>query len=244
MSTALLDLASPVFLSVATFRRKAKRGDAITGDEVHDEMVQVFREQDQRAEVESELGTAWQQAKNPLAYLVDEVMMNTEWEYRGWWTDNCLEAELLGHPQKMRGIKFYDDLEAAKKQFDEASKSSGPQRGRSIDLLTIFYCCLRFGFEGKYAGQPQELDREAQQILSLLPAAGRTATREFFSEAYKHTIEIPPNYETVMRLATLVAIMIGMVILFFGLREVLWSQLVDDLTEHAEMVGDYFSNKT
>lgn len=241
MSNSVLDLASPLFLAVATFRRRAKRGTPVTGDEIHEEFVQIFREQDQRAEVESSLNELWQQARPPLVYLVDEVMMNTEWEYRGWWTDNSLETQLLGHPQRMRGIKFFDELDAARQRSEEMAKSSGPARQRALDLLTIFYCCLRFGFEGKFAGQQRELDREAQQIMNVLPAGRRARSRELFQEAYEHTVEIPPQYETVMRFATIIAILASMIVLLVVFRGVLSNDLLNELREAAQRSGDFFS---
>ena len=239
MNATLMDLASRVFLLLATFKRKAQRGSAPTGDVLRQEIVQVFRELDQRAQVDAGLQAAWTLAKSPLVYLVDEVMTTTEWEYRGWWADNDMETSLLDHPQRMRGILFFDELEEAKKQLDSAGQSGRHQ----TDLMTVFYCCLRFGFEGKFAGQNQELEREAQGILAQLPARQAEITGKMFQEAYQHTIEVSPNYENVMRLATLAAIVVGMIVLFVGFREVLWNSLLDDLDGAAQEVGEFFKRK-
>jgi type IV/VI secretion system ImpK/VasF family protein len=234
MSTPLMDLGSQVLLFVARFRRQARRASGLSGDGLREEAIQLFRELDQQAQVEAALTGAWESARKPLVYLVDEIMINTEWEYRGWWADNSLETALLSHPQKMRGILFFDELDTARQSFDKDGSA------HAIDLLTLFYCALRFGFEGKFVGQPSEIEREAQQIYAKLPDPRRHRARELFSEAYEHTVEIPPNYETYMRLATLVGLAVGMIVLFVGIREYLWTDLLHDLEQAATSVGSYF----
>jgi hypothetical protein len=54
---------------------------------------------------------------------------------------------------------------------------------------------------------------------------------------------VSPNYENVMRLATLAAIVVGMIVLFVGFREVLWNSLLDDLDGAAQEVGEFFKRK-
>jgi len=239
-----MGLASQIFLFLATFQRKAKRGAALAGDALHEELHKIFREVDQTAEREAGLSEPWTIARRALVYLVDEVMTTTEWEYRGWWDDNALETRLLNSPHKMRGILFFDDLDKAKSQFKQAQAAQNQTDPCLVDLLTVFYCCLRFGFEGKFAGQPEALDREAQQIRSMLPLSSRRQTRTFFEEAYAHTVEVSPRYRTVMRLAAMVAVVVGVIIAFFGFRAVLWNELLDDLTTAAQEAGSFFSSQS
>ena len=129
MSTTLLDLASRVFLLLATFRRKAARGAPLAGDQLRAEATRLFGELDQTAQREPAVAEAWKSARTVLVYLVDEVMTGTEWEHRAWWDDNVLESSVLNNPQKMRGILFFDELEKAKRMYREAS---GPKSAQNI----------------------------------------------------------------------------------------------------------------
>ncbi len=234
--TALFRLASPVFLFVATFQRQARRGAALKGDVLHEEAERLFRERDAAAGHEPGLGAFWALARRALVCLTDEVMTATEWDHRGWWDSHTLEARILNNPQKMRGILFFDDLAQARRMFDERRTAAGSERAYAADLLAVFYCCLKFGFRGKFVGQPQELTREADAILALLCNAP-VDDQACFPQAYQHTIEIPPNYKTVMRLATVAAMVIAAVCLLVGFRGALWNDLLQGLETAAEQAG-------
>ncbi len=254
MPTTLMDLASRVFLLLASFRRKAARGAPMVGDQLHAEATKLFAELDQTAQREPALVQAWESARNALVYLVDEIMTGTEWEHRAWWDGHVLESSLLNNPQKMRGILFFDELDQAKRLFREGAgavavgvpadrrPAQRPAATCSSDLLSVLYCCLRFGFCGKFVGQTQELEREAREILDLLPDAGKQESRAYFEQAYRHTVEVPPSYRNVMRLGTMLAVIVALAILFVGFRTVLWNELLDDLAVAAARVGNFFSS--
>lgn len=239
MSHSVMDLASNLLVAAARFKRQAQRGMAPTGQDLRDELVQTIRGLGQQAGGDARSKEAWDAALNPLIFLIDEVMINTEWEYRGWWADNDLETELLGHPRRMSGILFYDELEQAVKRFESSGR--GPDQDHHAAVLTVFYCALRFGFEGKFVGQTSELKREAQQLLAKLPAANIRAVREYFPQAYEHTVEVQPNYQAYMRLATVLGVAVGLIVLFIGLRQVVSAQVLGSLTEAAEQLGTYFT---
>lgn len=189
------------------------------------------------------MAESWETAAKALVYLVDEVMSSTPWEHRGWWQDNTLEKSVLNNPQKMRGILFFDELDRTKKRFLESERSRGSAESHLVDLLSVFYCCLRFGFEGKYAGQVRELERESQQLLTMLAPSAQRQARAYFEEAYHHTVELPPAHHAVMRLATVAALAVGLAVLFFGLRQVLRHDLLSELEAAAEKTGGYFDNE-
>ena len=238
MPPSLMDLASQIFLFVAAFRRKAARAAPMTGDQLHAEAVKLFRELDHTAERDPALAEAWAPAKRALVYLVDEIMTTAEWEHRGWWDDNVLESCVLGNPQKMRGILFFDDLAEVRKKFSETGTSAdGAHR---VSVLTVFYCCLRFGFEGKFAGQTQQLQREAEEIHNLLPTGSRSESQTLFEEAYRHTVQIRPGEQGSARLSAMVATVVGLAILVLGLRAVLWNELLDELRTAAAQAGNIF----
>ncbi len=237
MPSPLTDIANQVFLFVTAFKRKAARGTIPAGDALHGEALNLFKELDQTAQRDPAVAHTWESARRALVYLVDEVMTATEWEHRGWWDEHVLESQVLKNPQKMRGILFFDELAKTKKL---ASESSSTQFQGVNDLLAVFYCCLRFGFEGKFAGQPQEIEREAQELWRLIGGHGPAQPRTYFDQAYRHTVEVPPSYQGTLRLATLAAAAVGLMILLFGFRAVLWNELLDELNDAATRAGTFF----
>lgn len=237
MPSPLTDIANQVFLFVTAFKRKAARGTPPPGDALHGEALKLFKDLDQTAQRNPAVAQTWESARRALVYLVDEVMTTTEWEHRGWWDERVLESQVLKNPQKMRGILFFDELAKAKKMAGESAKTES--QGAS-DLLAVFYCCLRFGFEGKFAGQPQEIEREAQELWDLIGGDAPAQARAYFDQAYRYTVEVPPSYEGTLRLATLAAAGVGLIILLFGFRAVLWNELLDELNDAATRAGTFF----
>jgi len=237
MPSPLTDIANQVFLFVTAFQRQAARGLMPAGDALHGEALKLFKDLDQTAQREPAVAHTWETARRALVYLVDEVMTTTEWEHRGWWDEHVLESQVLKNPQKMRGILFFDELEKAKKL---ASESSAAHSQGMNDLLAVFYCCLRFGFVGKFAGQSQEIEREAQELWGLIGGAEPAQPHAYFDQAYCHTVEVPPSYQGTLRLATLAAVAVGLIILLFGFRAVLWNELLDELNAAATRAGTFF----
>ncbi|MCG3137042.1 MAG: hypothetical protein HJJLKODD_00883 [Phycisphaerae bacterium] len=241
MAGELNKLATPVFLVVARFLRQVQRGQPVTGEALRSELVQLLHDLALQAEGQSALSGDWAIARRALIYLLDEVCCETNWEYRGWWAGRTLEAELLGHPQRMRGVYFYDDLQSVLQRADAARSGRSAEGARLVELLTVFYLSLRFGFAGKYAGQPQELERLVRELANRLPGVEQTQLRRLFPQAYEHTLEIPPHHEGPLRLVTLAAVMVGLVILLLGLRQMLGADLLAELTSAAETAGNAFS---
>ncbi len=237
MPSPLTDIANQVFLFVTAFKRKAARGTTPAGDALHGEALNLFKDLDQTAQRDPAVAQTWESARRALVYLVDEVMTTAEWEHRGWWDEHVLESQVLKNPQKMRGILFFDELEKAKKL---ASESSTTHAQGANDLLAVFYCCLRFGFEGKFAGQPQEIERESQELWGVIGGAGSAQPRAYFDQAYRHTVEVPPSYQGTLRLITLAAAAVGLIVLLFGFRAVLWNELLDELNAAATQAGTFF----
>lgn len=237
MPSPLTDITNQVFLFVTAFQRKAARGTSPPGDALHAEALNLFKDLDQTAQRDPAVAHTWDSAKRALVYLVDEVMTTTEWEHRGWWDEHLLESEVLKNPQKMRGILFFDELAKAKKT---ASEIAATQSQGAHDLLAVFYCCLRFGFEGKFTGQAQEIEREVQELWGLIGGDDTAQPRVYFDQAYRHTVEISPRYEGTLRLATVAAAAVGLIILLFGFRTVLWNELLDELNDAATRAGTFF----
>jgi len=91
--------------------------------------------------VSATLGSSeeWNLAKYALVSWIDEMMLETPWNGRDWWSNNVLEVELFG--TRLCHNQFYI-------RAQEASTSS--QR----DALEVYYNCVVLGFRGIY-GDPE-----------------------------------------------------------------------------------------
>lgn len=106
-----------------------------------DEQVNAFEERlrirallDQ-AEAIVGVGTEWELAKYALVSWIDEVLVETPWEGREWWSNNVLEAELFN--TRLCNEQFYVRAQEA---------STLARR----DALEVYYVCVVLGFRGLY----------------------------------------------------------------------------------------------
>ncbi|MGD9853921.1 MAG: DotU family type IV/VI secretion system protein [Planctomycetaceae bacterium] len=77
----------------------------------------------------------WELARYALVSWIDEVLLDTEWSGRNWWSNNVLEAELFR--TRDCSTRFYACAE-------EARGLVGSQ------ALEVFYDCVVLGFRGMY----------------------------------------------------------------------------------------------
>ncbi|HEY3242515.1 MAG TPA: DotU family type IV/VI secretion system protein [Phycisphaerae bacterium] len=248
MPIRLMELASPVFLYLAALRRGRARGVPIVPDAVHDELITILEEQGDRARDDPALAAAWVLAREPLVYLVDESLTRMEQAHpatapaspgqAGWWSHHLLEIELLDHSEPGRAERFFESLHERLSAW-EAGEHEPIGAKLAEELLTVYLTCLQFGFEGRYAGRPHELTREAHQIFTKLPAAARTQAKELFPDAYRHTIVMPPTYEPLMRVGWALAVLVAGVVTLFLFRAYLWHRLDGDLREATGKVSDF-----
>lgn len=80
--------------------------------------------------------------------LIDELVLNSEWELSGQWAASSLLSEF--HSQTWAGTHFYDLLDAARQSSNTA-------------VLTLQYLCLSLGFKGRY-----RLEEQGQEQLDIL----------------------------------------------------------------------------
>ncbi len=238
MATRLMDLATPVLLYLAACRRNIHRAVAVVPDGVRDELLTLFEEQDELAQQDSGFQAAWRPARAALIYLIDETFSReTEWKHAEWWRRHPLQPDLIGGADAPAGEQFFNELRVRKEAWDRPDHG-GPF---AAEVLAIYLTCLQLGFEGRYAGAPHELQRESQQILAKLPAGVRTQTRELFPDAYRHTVVLPPNYEPMMRMAVVAAVLIACVLVFVVVRGELRRRLEVQLDGFAERVKNDFA---
>lgn len=94
-------------------------------------------------------GGEWELAKYALVSWIDELLVETEWSGRDWWSNNVLE------------VKYFNTRLCNERFYVRAQEAAAlPRR----DALEVFYNCVVLGFRGVY--------RDASLAEALTPALG------------------------------------------------------------------------
>jgi type VI secretion system protein ImpK len=88
-----------------------------------------------RAEAILRGGLEWELAKYALVSWIDEMLCETPWSGRDWWSNNVLEVQYFN--TRLCNERFYTKAQEA---------SAQPRR----DALEVFYNCVILGFRGLY----------------------------------------------------------------------------------------------
>jgi type VI secretion system protein ImpK len=80
-------------------------------------------------------GVEWELAKYALVSWIDEMLVETPWSGRDWWSNNVLEVQYFS--TRLCNERFYT----------KAQEASGQSRR---DALEVFYNCVILGFRGLY----------------------------------------------------------------------------------------------
>jgi len=138
----------------------------------HDERARIRALLDQGEAIVGS-GPEWELSKYALVSWIDEMLVETDWESRDWWSNNVLEMELFR--TRLCSERFFLNAKEA---------STLPRR----DALEVYYVCVVLGFRGLYrdatlAGMfsqryalPQDLATWAKQTaLAVRLGQGRPA---------------------------------------------------------------------
>jgi type VI secretion system protein ImpK len=94
-------------------------------------------------------GMEWELAKYALVSWIDELLVETPWPGREWWSNNVLE------------VKYFNTRLCNERFYTKAQEALGQPRR---DALEVFYICLIMGFRGLY--------RDANLASTLTAANG------------------------------------------------------------------------
>ena len=235
MTLSVYDLAVEVVLYLIAFQRKVEDGEDVNYDNARAEVLALLNDLDQRSHGEPGLWDCWTKARNPLVYLIDEVMiLNCNWAHRDRWADECLEVALLGHPEALGGENFYTECDEALRELETAERHERHDFRMKAETVMIFYVAMQTGFKGKYALDIDAWREYKGHVFSKLPAYAQTRTAELFPEADDHTVELDPNYEPVMRLLYVFIGFVLVVVLYLGSTWAYWNDMVNELDRGAQ----------
>jgi len=228
------DLSVEVFLYLVGFQRRAEDGESVSYEDTRAEVLSLLNELDRRSHAEPGLWDKWVKARNPLTYLIDEVMiLNCNWPHRQEWANECLEVSVLGHTEALGGENFYSECDEALHELEAAERHERHDFRAAAEVVMVFYVAMQNGFKGKYALDLDAWREYKGHVFSKLPAYAQTRTKELFPEADDHTVLIDANYEPVMRLLYVFIAFLCVVILYFVSTWAYWNTSVTDLENAA-----------
>jgi type IV/VI secretion system ImpK/VasF family protein len=96
-------------------------------------------------DVQGERRKEYYLARSALVYWIDEVLVNSTWEYASYWNNHTLERSYFD--ARERAWRFFEKAEAAR-SLD------------NLDALETFYLCACFGFKGVYRDEKKQARKE------------------------------------------------------------------------------------
>ncbi|MCY2996120.1 MAG: DotU family type IV/VI secretion system protein [Planctomycetota bacterium] len=131
MTPRFAQAIDPIFLYVLDLLDRIGRGEKTVPP---DERLRIRALIDQ-AEAVVGAGPEWDSAKYALASWIDEVLVDTPWDGRVWWSNNVLEME------------YYSTRTCFEQFYMRAQEATTLARR---DALEVYYVCAVLGFRGLY----------------------------------------------------------------------------------------------
>ncbi|MHC4959417.1 MAG: DotU family type IV/VI secretion system protein [Planctomycetota bacterium] len=165
----LRDVTKDWFLFLSTCRRQTAAIPA-EADWMREKLDGLLRQMESAASVDARLEKALEEAKYPLVYLADEVLLTCGWEGEAAWASDLYETRTFGTQHS--GLDFFLRLDQA-------------LEGDRDDLIQVFFMCLCLGFKGKFIKQPEALHNLRRDLYRRLPT--EQASVRFCPDAYEAT---------------------------------------------------------
>lgn len=119
-----------------------------------------------------------EEARFALVAWADEMILRSSWSGRDEWLRDPLQLQL--YRTNRAGEEFHDHLARLRPDQNQAR--------------AVYFLCLVFGFEGRYAGQPAERAEIMRQQFEMLRVAGLALdvarTTPLAPPAYQVSIEL------------------------------------------------------
>ena len=162
MTDAFFNLIGPVVRAIIDLQLKVEQGEHPPMPVVREKVMGRLADAEQKASVSTQLSHDFELAKYALVYWVDEVLINSAWEHAQSWKQHILEWDI--YQERLRADRFFE-------KAAEASTLAG------TDPLEVYYICVALGFRGKYAGQPEALQKWAERAYGRVVAGSSQPER-------------------------------------------------------------------
>lgn len=131
MTPKFAQAVDPIFLHVLDLHDRNERGET---SEAREEHLRINALIDQ-AEAILGAGQDWELAKYAIVSWIDELLVDTPWSGRDWWSNNVLEVQ-------------HFNTRLCNEQFFVRAQEASTLTKR--DALEVFYICVVMGFQGLY----------------------------------------------------------------------------------------------
>lgn len=218
------EVTKEVFNALTQIRRADPR--AQPSPEMLYQRMRSFIDRAQRRA--AELGFAPHDAQEigfALVALTDELVMSQGGQLRDFWLPRSLQLQLFN--TNVAGEAFFDKLAALRNDSTR------------LEVLKVYYLCLLFGFQGKYAvrGGEIELSSLVEEIGGTLTRAGQIGEPPLSPHAARPAESLGGGGTQM----PLVWVSLAAVLLAFGVYLALSlsvSSQADDLVDHIQTVTE------
>ena len=169
MTDAFAALVGPIVQHLIEFQGRLARGEHPPLGPEHDKLLTMLGEAEQRASTSTQSAHDFELARHALVYWIDEILINSSWEYSLEWKNHILEWDI--YRERLRADRFFEKAR-------EAEALAG------TDPLETFYLCVALGFRGRFAvEEPRELLKWGERAYARVLAGSRQPDRFLPDEA-------------------------------------------------------------
>jgi type VI secretion system protein ImpK len=215
------EITSECFIALSQLREL--EGPAISAERVHDRLKGFVESMRGRAREQGLPGRDADDMAYAIVAMIDEVAMGKPEPIRGYWMGNPLQLALFN--ETLAGEGFFTRLQELRRD---------PRRA---DVLRVYYQCLLFGFQGKYAMRGGDLE-----LMRLIDSIKPEVERHLEISETLSPAGDPPD-EPLLRASgknTFLWVALGMfalaIAVFIGLRVSLSHQLAE-LAARVDQIG-------
>jgi type IV/VI secretion system ImpK/VasF family protein len=226
----------PVFEFLTNFVRQVKHETIPPPDQVRYEALSALRDAEDLARGDPACERAWDaKTKAILVYLLDYKMINTAWDGSNFWFDHPFETDpaVLNHAQALGGEEFFRECDELQREYELAERRERRDKDELAEQLSLYFVCLRLGFQGQYHDRPQELADYTRRLFTRLPAYATTRAKEMFPDAYRHKQEFKVNYHLGVSLGVVLTAFLIIVVVSVVTFRVAWRSAVGEIDRSA-----------
>jgi len=211
-------------LFLSSFRLSAERG-GMSVDGVRDRLAAIFVEQERASRESDELKPLYEKAQYIIHVAVDGIILGSKWGMRSRWP--LLEERY--HGTAIGGKRFFDLL-------------GDPAFGHP-DLQELFYLFLGLGFQGQFAGDPQEIEECRKRIYLRMPHVPRGSEEQITPQVYESTQEGSAPDLPLVKVVRLAILAVGVVLLLSLGSSLIYASGVAGINETANAISAGDGNK-
>ncbi len=218
----LVDLCEPIFTTVCDLNRLGRAGARRAVEAVRNDVEAAFTEVGRAAARSNQMERQWKEVEPALCCFVDSMIENSSLSSAKEWRELRLAESrfkiLTGDDA------FFDD-------FLDRELEDGTANPEVVERLEVYFACLYLGFEGKYFGMPDQLQRVQAKVagrVKQLLVAGRQG--RVTPEAYEHLNETRLNLDSAPAMWGAGILSIFFLILFFVGTAFMYRQAMSGLT--------------